>query len=99
MLPPLLSATVSVVSVAKRPAPSQSVGMYCAMLTEKPVANASSAGRTRRGHFSSKNIFARRQPSVLAVRISRGSIRRQAGCRTSSIHGNTHSRWLQSTAA
>ena len=99
MLPPLLSATVSVVSVAKRPAPSHSVGIYCAMLTEKPVAKASSAGRTSSGHFSSKKIFVRRQPRVLAVRISRGSIRRQAGCSTSSIHGNTHRRWLQSTAA
>lgn len=73
--------------------------MYCAMLTENPVAKASSAGRTSKGHFSKQKIFPRCQPSVLAVRIRRGSILYQAGWRTSNIHGKTHSRWLHSTAA
>ncbi|MNN71183.1 hypothetical protein D3C81_1870970 [compost metagenome] len=55
LLPPLLRATASVVSVANRPAPSHSVGKYCAMLTENPVAEAIRIGRSSSGHLILKN--------------------------------------------
>ena len=88
----LLSATASVVRVANRPLPSHRVGRYCAMLTENPTAKAVSAGRIICGHLTSQNILSDPHPRVRAIRIRRGSSRRQAGCITSSIHGNTHSK-------
>src|SRR5690606_8291310 len=42
---PADSVTASVVSVAIRPAPANSVGRYCPTLTAKPMANANSSGR------------------------------------------------------
>jgi hypothetical protein len=44
-------ATVSVVMVENLPAPMKSVGKYCAMETENPVANAYRMGRSKMGNL------------------------------------------------
>ena len=95
--PPLLSATAWLVSVGIRPAPSHSVGRYCAMLTEKPTARAVSSGRVSEGRVNSQKIRVGPQPSVRAITVIRGSRWRQAGRKINSIHGTTHSRWPHRT--
>ena len=49
---PDASVTASVVTVAKRPAPTKSVGRYCATLTAKPTASAEASAARSGGHFT-----------------------------------------------
>ena len=49
---PLASVTASVVTVVKRPAPTNNVGRYWATLTAKPTANADPSAALSKGHLT-----------------------------------------------
>ena len=66
--PPPAWATASVVKVAKRPAPANTVGRYCVTDTAKPIAAANRIGRASIGSLTRQNTRPGRAPRHSAAR-------------------------------
>ena len=66
---PPASVTASVVSVATRPAPANSVGRYWPTLTAKATAQDSSSGRSSNGSLMRQKARQRDAPSASAARV------------------------------
>ena len=97
--PPEASVTASVVSVATRPAPANSVARYWPTLTANPTATAISSGRASIGSLTRTNVRRREAPRLAAACVMRESNARHGSASDRKTYGSTNTRCAHTTAA